>query len=81
MKYFIPKNKKTGQQYPAITEALKTAWEADPALKGKYVFLPVADAVTEPGVEAQKPVKAKKEKAPEPVEARRAEDSPKTEQE
>jgi len=35
---WIPRNKVTGVEYPAIDDATKAQWEADPNLRGKYTF-------------------------------------------
>jgi hypothetical protein len=60
---YIPKNKKTGIEYPAISQEEKDAYEAPTsAVKGKYAFRPVAGAkpapIAPPPIEA-KPVKEK----------------------
>ena len=35
---WVPKNKKTGIEYPAIDDATKAEWLSDPYLKAKYTF-------------------------------------------
>lgn len=35
---WIPRNKRTGLDYDPVTDAEKTAMEADPQTKGKYTF-------------------------------------------
>jgi hypothetical protein len=35
---WIPRNKNTGVEYPAIDDATRAQWEADPNLKGKYTY-------------------------------------------
>jgi len=41
---WIPKNKKTGQEYPAITGEQKAEWLNDPYIKARYTFRQVEDA-------------------------------------
>lgn len=56
---WTPTNKKTGVEYDPVTDAEKTAMEADPQTKGKYTFK-VASGDAAPK-QAAKP-KAEKEK-------------------
>lgn len=57
---WIPVNKKTGIEYPPVTDAEKAAMESDPQTKGKYRFK------TAPG-EVPKVPKNAKEKALKPI--------------
>jgi hypothetical protein len=41
---WIPRNKTTGVEYPAIDDATRAQWEADPMLKGKYTYKKTGDA-------------------------------------
>lgn len=41
---WIPRNKKTGIEYPAIPDAEKAQWESDPNLKGKYTYKATGEA-------------------------------------
>jgi hypothetical protein len=41
---WIPRNKTTGVEYPAIDDATKAQWESDPMLKGKYTYKKTGDA-------------------------------------
>lgn len=63
---WIPKNIKTGIEYPAISDAEKAEWEKDYNINGgprkRYTFTKVAEA------KAPAPTK---EKTAEPVEAKR----------
>lgn len=67
---WIPKNIKTGIEYPAISDAEKSEWEKDYNINGgprkRFRFKPVND----PKAETPAP---KKEKTAEPVEAKRIE--------
>lgn len=58
MSNWTPRNKKTGIEYPPVSDAEKAAMESDPATKGKYTFKPTAD---ESPKQPTKP-KAEKEK-------------------
>lgn len=49
---WIPKNKKTGVEYPEVSEEVKLAYEADPVIADKYTFIPVKE--TKPPKEAKK---------------------------
>lgn len=60
---WIPKNKKTGIQYPAVTDAEKSELLKDPAYRDKYVFLKASESVKAPKVVQDVSVK----KAPETV--------------
>lgn len=40
---WIPKNKKTGKEYPAISDSEKDALEATLAIRGKYTYRKVPD--------------------------------------
>ncbi len=53
---WIPKNKKTGIEYPAIDDATKAEWLSDPYLKAKYTFraTSVAETVSLPATKAAK---------------------------
>lgn len=62
---WIPKNKKTGKEYPAITDAEKADYLKDPLLAPKYTFIAV------PGSD--------KQPAPPPSEAKQVAQKPKEE--
>ena len=59
---WIPRNKKTGIDYPPISDAEKAAMESDFVTKGKYTFradgsaVPKVAAKTNPKVEKLVPV-------------------------
>lgn len=65
MPLWIPKNKKTGMEYPPFTDAEKAAYMADPLLAAKYTFTAV------PGSD--------KQPAPAPIEAKPVAQKPKEE--
>lgn len=58
MAQWIPKNKKTGVVYPAISDQEKSAYLADPLLSTRYSFslVPGSDKVSAPP-----PIEAKRE--------------------
>jgi len=55
---WTPRNKKTGIDYPPVSDAEKLAMEADPQTKGKYTFRADANAVPKSAPKA----KSKEEK-------------------
>ena len=72
---WIPKNKRTRVEYPAISDAEKKVYESDPMLKGRYTFRPAPAESTPNNVNIVPGGRApKKEKAPDPVEAERVKD-------
>lgn len=42
---WIPKNKKTGQEYQPITDEQKAEWLNDPYIKARYTFRQVSDPI------------------------------------
>jgi len=57
---WIPRNKTTGVEYPAIDDATKAQWESDPMMKGKYTYKQTGS----PAKPAAKATPAKEEAAP-----------------
>lgn len=80
---WIPKNKKTGAEYPAVTDAEKAELEKDPNYRAKYVFRR-AEGVPEVRTarainvtnETPKTVHVTTTAAKEPVEAKRVKREP-----
>jgi hypothetical protein len=61
---WIPKNKRTGRQYPAISDQEKREMEADKLIGPKYVFLPVNEKQEKPAPEPKEAKKTKNEQYP-----------------
>lgn len=53
---WIPRNKTTGVEYPAITDAEKAQWEADPMTKGRYTYKAAEQAPKKAQSAPKKPV-------------------------
>lgn len=71
---WIPKNKKTGQEYPPITDAEKAEWLNDPYIKPRYAFRQVAPDPIKKAIEtatAAKKAGAVSTTLKEPFEAKR----------
>ena len=77
---WIPVNKKTGVEYPPITDAHKAEAESYYMTKGKYEYKPAPDQQPKPervnttATKRTGKTEAVNTTAPEPVEARRIED-------
>jgi hypothetical protein len=41
---WIPRNKKTGVEYPPISKEKRDAWERHPQIAGKYQYIPVEES-------------------------------------